>query len=197
LAGALGLNICVLSLSTRGISDEILNQLLNVAPQRSIILLEDIDAALISSPMNNHSDLEQHSVPLQRHPPNAGVTFSGLLNALDGVAASEGGGRILFMTTNHLERLHPALIRPGRVDLIESLDLATTDQIFRMFLKFYPRENNLASEFSKRIPPGTLSMAQLQAHFMSHKDTPQTALEQINELLELANVRVHSTASKR
>lgn len=29
------------------------------------------------------------------------VTFSGLLNALDGVAAAEG--RILFMTTNHPE----------------------------------------------------------------------------------------------
>jgi chaperone BCS1 len=39
------------------------------------------------------------------------VTFSGLLNALDGVGAVEG--RILFMTTNHMERLDPALIRPG------------------------------------------------------------------------------------
>lgn len=32
-----------------------------------------------------------------------GVTFSGLLNALDGVASSEG--RICLMTTNHIERL--------------------------------------------------------------------------------------------
>ena len=38
-----------------------------------------------------------------------GVTFSGLLNALDGVAATEG--RVTFMTTNHLNRLDPALIR--------------------------------------------------------------------------------------
>lgn len=38
-----------------------------------------------------------------------GVTFSGLLNALDGVAATEG--RVMFMTTNHIERLDAALIR--------------------------------------------------------------------------------------
>ena len=43
------------------------------------------------------------------------VTFSGLLNALDGVASSEE--RIIFMTTNHLEHLDNALIRPGRVDV--------------------------------------------------------------------------------
>lgn len=42
------------------------------------------------------------------------VTFSGLLNALDGVTASEG--RVLFMTTNHLNKLDPALIRPGIYD---------------------------------------------------------------------------------
>lgn len=35
-----------------------------------------------------------------------------LLNALDGVAAAEG--RLLFMTTNYIERLDQALIRPGR-----------------------------------------------------------------------------------
>jgi len=39
------------------------------------------------------------------------LTFSGLLNAIDGVTSTEG--RILFMTTNHEQRLDPALIRPG------------------------------------------------------------------------------------
>jgi hypothetical protein len=31
------------------------------------------------------------------------VTFSGLLNAIDGAAAQEG--RMLFMTTNHIEKV--------------------------------------------------------------------------------------------
>lgn len=63
------------------------------------------------------------------------VTFSGLLNALDGVASSEE--RIIFMTTNHFSRLDPALIRPGRVDMQEHLDDAAGEQAQRLFTKFY------------------------------------------------------------
>lgn len=65
------------------------------------------------------------------------VTFSGLLNALDGVASSEE--RIIFMTTNHYERLDPALIRPGRVDIKEHLGDAAGEQARRLFVKFYGR----------------------------------------------------------
>ena len=45
------------------------------------------------------------------------LTLSGLLNAIDGVTSSEG--RIVFMTTNYVDKLDPALIRPGRVDFRE------------------------------------------------------------------------------
>lgn len=65
------------------------------------------------------------------------VTFSGLLNALDGVASSEE--RVIFMTTNHYERLDPALIRPGRVDVDELLGDAAGEQAQRLFVKFYGR----------------------------------------------------------
>ena len=43
------------------------------------------------------------------------VTLTGLLNALDGVVASEA--RLTFLTTNYPQRLDQALVRPGRVDL--------------------------------------------------------------------------------
>lgn len=45
LAGSLEYNICVLNLSERGLTDDKLNHLLANAPERTIILLEDIDAA--------------------------------------------------------------------------------------------------------------------------------------------------------
>jgi SpoVK/Ycf46/Vps4 family AAA+-type ATPase len=48
-------------------------------------------------------------------PPNADkLNLSGILNALDGVVDSPN--RILIMTSNHPEKLDPALIRPGRID---------------------------------------------------------------------------------
>jgi mitochondrial chaperone BCS1 len=72
------------------------------------------------------------------------VTFSGFLNALDGVASGEE--RIVFMTTNHIERLDPALIRPGRVDLSELLDDASPEQARNLFTQFYGSEEGTSEE---------------------------------------------------
>ncbi len=55
------------------------------------------------------------------------VTLSGLLNCLDGVTSTEA--RILFMTTNYLDRLDPALIRPGRVDVKEYIGFCSNYQL--------------------------------------------------------------------
>lgn len=45
LAGSLDYNICILNLSERGLTDDKLNHLMINAPERSFILLEDVDAA--------------------------------------------------------------------------------------------------------------------------------------------------------
>lgn len=46
------MSICILNLSSKNITDDILNALLINAPQRCIILLEDIDAAVDRKPEN-------------------------------------------------------------------------------------------------------------------------------------------------
>jgi chaperone BCS1 len=61
-------------------------------------------------------------------------------------------GRILIMTTNHLDKLDPALTRPGRCDLHLHLGLATRTQITTMYKRFYPE----ASEDDVAVS-GTLS----------------------------------------
>jgi len=66
------------------------------------------------------------------------LSLSGLLNALDGVAASEG--RLLFATTNHLERLDPALSRPGRMDVWVEFKNASRWQAEALFRNFFPCE---------------------------------------------------------
>jgi mitochondrial chaperone BCS1 len=79
------------------------------------------------------------------------VTFSGFLNALDGVASSEE--RIIFMTTNHLQELDPALIRPGRVDVPVLLDDATPSQGRRLFAQFYEDGEGITSVASELEDP--------------------------------------------
>jgi len=112
--------------------------------------------------------------------PRRHVTFSGLLNALDGVAAGEE--RVLFMTTNHIERLDPALIRPGRVDVIHRIGAATPAQLRRMFLKFFVGEEAKAQQFADALEGTELSMAQLQAYFMLYRDSAEDACGAVGEL---------------
>jgi chaperone BCS1 len=56
------------------------------------------------------------------------------------------------MTTNHRERLDPALIRPGRCDLQIELKNASHSQIERLFLKFFPGKEREAKTFARDIP---------------------------------------------
>lgn len=67
--------------------------------------------------------------------PGTGISLSGLLNAIDGVATHEG--RVLIMTTNHPEKLDAALVRPGRVDRRVAFTLAKREQIRELFVRMY------------------------------------------------------------
>ena len=124
------------------------------------------------------------------------VTFSGFLNAMDGVASGEE--RIIFLTTNHLDRLDPALIRPGRVDLAALIDDAVPEQARTLFTNFYGNdgqpEDDTASEEVERegrrvdeivrdgIKDGRrISMAALQGTFIRHD--AKDALASTRELL--------------
>lgn len=181
LAGELERGICVLNLSERGLTDDRLNHLLAVAPQQSIILLEDIDAAFTSR--------EESKAVKAAYDGLNRVTFSGLLNCLDGVASTEA--RILFMTTNYLERLDPALVRPGRVDVKEYIGWCTSNQIEQMFLRFYKNTGEEANELAKQFAEQVLSYkknvspAQIQGFFMFYKQSPKEMLSHVSRLWEL------------
>jgi len=68
-----------------------------------------------------------------------GLSFSGLLNALDGVSTKEGA--VIFLTTNHLEKLDPALTRRGRVDMEIPVNNATQEQVTALYSRFFPNDN--------------------------------------------------------
>lgn len=48
----------MLNLSERGLSDDRLNHLLTMAPEQSIILLEDVDAAFVSRDLTMESEYQ-------------------------------------------------------------------------------------------------------------------------------------------
>ena len=203
MAGELGLNICILSLSNPVLDDGKLLELMAEVPADSIVVLEDVDAAFAH---RNHAS---------EGGATAGITFSGLLNAIDGVAAQEG--RLLCLTTNHVDRLDPALIRPGRIDKRLEFGHAEPGQVRALFCQFYqlqdgaarehpPRPANdsddksnismatgnttkrleqEAVEFASRLSSSglTFSMAAVQGHLLVHTDDPAGAVADVAALL--------------
>ncbi len=154
LAGALGLSACFLSLGDRRIGNPELQSVLADLPHNALLVIEDIDALF------NEDRKSDNPSPL---------TFSGLLNALDGLISEDG--IITIMTTNHIERLDPALIRAGRVDRKFEFNSPTKEMVAKFFRSFYPQaDNTTVEEFAelvfKRPEPEARSLAALQEHFI-------------------------------
>ena len=172
LAGALKLDMCMLSLSNAQLDDQKLAQNFREAPENAIILLEDVDAVFVDR------DVQKKG----KGSGGTGVSFSGLLNAIDGVASQEG--RLFFMTTNYPEKLDSALVRPGRCDVKEELRCASRNQMARLFLRFFPHSNLIeAKKFASMLPEFELSMAQLQGHLLEYRDSAENAVNKVNEFL--------------
>ncbi|CAF1561553.1 unnamed protein product [Adineta ricciae] len=182
LAGHFDLSISTLNLSQGTMTDDRLQQLLSNVPEESIILLEDIDAATVG----RHYEKED-AIRYQGMKP---LTLSGLLNALDGVISTEG--RIIFMTTNYIERLDPALIRPGRVDFKQYIGPLTPYQVEQMLIRFYPQSTSEEiNRFAKQIEDLTanysqpISAAQLQGYFMHNKDSLNDVFDNVKQIFRL------------
>ncbi|KAF7315334.1 hypothetical protein MIND_00048000 [Mycena indigotica] len=131
VASALNLEIHSFTLSSGFIDDGVLQRAITTIPKRSILLLEDIDSILPSREDDEENDL--HPQPMLRS--RSGVTLSGLLNILDGIGSEEG--KLCFATTNYMDRLDPALMRPGRIDRRVRYTLATRVQARRLFERLF------------------------------------------------------------
>ncbi|KAJ7624490.1 P-loop containing nucleoside triphosphate hydrolase protein [Roridomyces roridus] len=213
LAGELGLEIYFISLAAPGIDDYSLGRLIRDTPSRCILLLEDIDCAFPSRDEDEDDepllDSKGNIIPKEPIPPRSQVTLAGLLNVLDSVASEEG--RLTFATTNHIEQLDPALIRPGRMDLKIKYGLATMEQLEQMFDRFYPYDASattrgtigcyfssadpsvrlsaevlagMAKEFAAAVPANKYSIAQLQGYLLTNKNDPERARRDVDKWIE-------------
>jgi hypothetical protein len=118
IANELGLNIYYISLSGLD-DDDALARAFGEIPAYSLAVLEDVDV-YSSTKIRTDKDTGE----------SKGITKAGLLNCLDGLTAPHGV--ITVMTTNFLNAIDPAIIRPGRVDLMEELNELDTDQLRRL-----------------------------------------------------------------
>lgn len=111
-----------------------------------LYVISDIDKypALINEPDTDINDKEgaKDDALVQKQ------LFGNMINALDGIMSGEG--RIIVMTTNHIEKFSEAFLRPGRVDLCMEMKHLTVE-VFRRYVKdFYnvilPKDIKLVSD---------------------------------------------------
>ncbi len=120
LAAHLRLDLYYVSLSDIQKDTDLASMLANLDP-RTMLLIEDIDVA--------------HGAKT-RDDTDRGVSLTGLLNVLDGVLTPHG--LVKMLTTNDVESLDPAVIRPGRADVIERVDYLEDEQLGRLLRALLP-----------------------------------------------------------
>lgn len=129
LASSLGLDLLVVNLYEIVSDSGLLELMSDIPSDNCIVLIEDIDTLKAAFKRSKNDDSEATN-------PESGnkritVTMQGLLQALDGVNCYTNP-RLNILTTNHIEKLDPAVIRPGRVDFCEELGLLDFESACKM-----------------------------------------------------------------
>lgn len=113
------------------------------------------------------------------------LTLSGLLNFIDGLWSTCGDERIIIFTTNHKEKLDPALLRPGRMDMHIHMGYCTPEGFDVLAFNYlgihdhptyFPVIKDMIREFE-------ISPAEIAEHLMRNEDV-DLALQAVVDLLE-------------
>ncbi|KAM7470348.1 hypothetical protein LguiA_008531 [Lonicera macranthoides] len=161
---------------------------------RSIIVIEDIDCT--SEEFQNRRsaelkrrrsvELQNWGAPISKQTTDAEWTLSGLSNFLDGLWSSCGDERIFVFTTNHKDRLDPALFRPGRIDMEISMTYCKMDgfrSLARNYLDISDSDHPLFTVIEDLITNVKVTPAEVSGELMRSQNV-DIALEGLVDFLK-------------
>ncbi|KAJ4822965.1 hypothetical protein Tsubulata_000328, partial [Turnera subulata] len=178
MANYLNFDVYDLELSDLRSNSE-LRRLLVATANRSILVVEDIDCTI-----ELQDRFAKSRVVHSRHyPPEKQVTLSGFLNFTDGLWSSCGDERIIVFTTNHKEKLDPAMLRPGRMDVHIHMSYCSPCG-FRTLASNYlgVEDHKLFGEIEELIGTTEVTPAEVAEQLM-RSDEPETVLDELIEFL--------------
>ncbi|KAF7123619.1 hypothetical protein RHSIM_Rhsim12G0102900 [Rhododendron simsii] len=159
-------------------SNSELRRLLVSTANRSILVIEDIDCS---------SDLQNRQAG-GHNEGNSEVTLSGLLNFIDGLWSCCGDERIIVFTTNHKDRLDPALLRPGRMDMHIHMSYCTPGGFKILALNYLGLTNHfMFTEIEKLITEVEATPAEIAEELMKSEE-PEVALKGLIKYLHLKKI---------
>ncbi|OVA18770.1 AAA+ ATPase domain [Macleaya cordata] len=165
-------------------SNSELRSFLVATKNRSILVIEDIDCTVEledrGSPVGGY-----HAPVNGYHAPDPKLTLSGLLNFIDGLWSSCGDERIIVFTTNHKDKLDPALLRPGRMDMHIHMSYCTPKG-FRLLASNYlsiKSHHQLFGEIEELIQDSQITPAEVAEELMKSDDA-DTSLDGLVKFLK-------------
>ncbi|KAE8685407.1 P-loop containing nucleoside triphosphate hydrolases superfamily protein isoform 1 [Hibiscus syriacus] len=170
-------------------NDADLRRLLTSTTNRSILLIEDIDCSTkiakdrdkVKEEKDKKEKDERTDRPSSIDP---GVTLSGLLNFIDGLWSSCGNERIIIFTTNHKEKLDPALLRPGRMDVHIHMGYCTPTGFRKLATTYLGiKDDKLFDAIDDLIKVVEVTPAEVAQQLMVKSDDPKAALHGLIEYL--------------
>ena len=169
LASYFNMDIAIINFSL-SIDDATFMKSVTKLPEDCFLVLEDIDTLFVErKPGDSNRSM---------------VSFSGILNTLDGIARRTK--QITFLTTNYISKLDSALIRPGRIDKVITFNYSTSEQIKYFFDSFLPNQKENWDEFVKKIKNIKTTSAILQSFFFKYINS-DNILVHVDELKKMSH----------
>ncbi|WOK92117.1 hypothetical protein Cni_G00808 [Canna indica] len=209
MANYLGYDIYDLELTEVHTNSE-LRKLLMKTTSKSIIVIEDIDCSVNLTNRISKKSAPPSDPPSDLRPVGAAedgaasktITLSGLLNFTDGLWSCCGSERIFVFTTNHIEKLDPALVRSGRMDMhinMSYCSFAALKILMKNYLSVEDGEfddaNELLRELAEVIEEAEITPADVSEVLIKNRRREKS--EALAELLEVLKTRVEKRKDKK
>ncbi|KAK6127045.1 hypothetical protein DH2020_039206 [Rehmannia glutinosa] len=211
MANYLGYDIYDLELSEVNTNSE-LRKLLMKTSSKSIIVIEDIDCSINLTNRNRngygggntYTRSNSYGVAASTPAANGGddggntITLSGLLNFTDGLWSCCGSERIFVFTTNHIEKLDPALLRSGRMDMHINMSYCNFPALKILLRNYlgYDEECDLEKELEEFVGAAEMTPADISEVLIKHRRDKNKAVGELVVVLKLTadeRKRVKST----
>ncbi|OMO56220.1 hypothetical protein COLO4_35735 [Corchorus olitorius] len=182
-------------------SDSDLRHILTSTTNRSILLIEDIDCstkvAHDRTKIQDDQEDDNDQQPNRLSSTDPGVTLSGLLNFLDGLWSSCGDERIIIFTTNHKEKLDPALLRPGRMDVHVYMGYCSAAGFRKLAANYLGIKDHYSfATIENLLENVTVTPAEVAQQLMK-SDEPEAVLQSFIQFLQMKRNEIQKQDGKQ
>ena len=129
--------------------------------------------SVIQQLIENNNDEKKEFIDMCKTQDEDPITLDDILNLWDGI--KETPGRILGISSNHYDKLDPALIRPGRIDITLCLDNCTRNMIRQMYKQFY--KSDIDERQLSKVKDKFYSPAQIINWYVLNRNDPDKFME--------------------